>query len=125
MKNREITRLLENGSIDEAKLALHQNINSDSDDKSSWTKLAAIATRTANFEEGIEPFKNLVRISPRAPLASSGLAMCYFECGRYAEAEAEIDRFSQQFSQDVTSLSVTVESVLSEHKNMLERIRSK
>lgn len=124
MNDSELIDLLNSARFDEARLVLYERVKQNRDDRFSWMKLAAIALRDQTFEEGVEPFAHLVRLSPRDTLASSGLASCLFESGEYLRAKQEIERFKILFPCE-GNIQEPVRHLLREHDGLLERIASK
>lgn len=124
MNENDLVELLNSGRYDEARLVLTERVNQDRDDRSSWMKLAAIAVRGQSFEDGVEPFMHLVRMSPKDILSSSGLASCLFESGEYQRVIQEVERFRGLFPCDA-NIPEPVRNLFMEHDDLLEKIASK
>lgn len=124
MNEKGLIELLSSGRYGEARIILYERVEKDQDDRSSWMKLAAIAVREHSFKDGVEPFMHLVRISPKDPLSSSGLASCLFEEGEYKRAKLEIERFRSLFS-DEENTPESVRNLFIEHDDLLKKIAAK
>ena len=119
----KIKRLLEEGNLSRGEAELLKLVRIDPDNKTAWLYLAAIFSRSERYDELVEPYKNLVRISPRAAFPSSGLAATYFQLGLLDETLCEIERFKNLAEKQ----GEDVEKVLAEHdrlKVQISEIRS-